>query len=199
MTGFDRIDAGARLIVDVKVGDAFSVTSLSDGTDIDQLVVRLDGKTLELQRRSGEAPDDQICSIITLSDLAGISIHSGVTATVAATTIDMLDLDVRSGSALDITGLTGGSIATKVRAGSNLTLAGSCDALTADAASGSNLDARDLTCKDIMAEAASGAAISVSGTDLVDATAANGSVITVNGTPATTNYREASGGTVRQM
>lgn len=50
-----------------------------------------------------------------------------------------------------------------------------------------------------MAEAASGAAISVSGTVRVDATAANGSLITVNGTPATTTYREASGGTVRQM
>ncbi len=199
MTGFDRIDAGAGLVVDVKVGDAFAVSALSEGTDLEQLVVRLDGQTLKLQRRSGAAPGDQISVLVTLPDLAGISIDSGVTATIAATALDTLDLELQSGSTLDITGLAGGNIATLVRAGSNLTMQGTCDALTADAASGSNLDAQDLACKDVTAEAASGSNIAVTGTDRVDASAANGSVITVHGAPATTNYREASGGTVRQM
>lgn len=178
LTGFEGVDASAGTHVMVKANPEFSVRAVGDTEAIDRLKVELDGKTLEIGRKSG------------------VQWGRGRKVTVYVTLPAIKAVGVSSGAHIEASGVEGGPVALDASSGGHAEVSGKCDALAANVSSGGHLSASELKCRTASADASSGGHAEIYVSESVDAEASSGGHVEVTGSPKNVNVDKSSGGQV---
>ncbi len=176
---FHAVDVAGPYVVEITQGAATSV--IADGT------ARGLGRT-RIYVANGVLHVRQRCTLFCGS--------RGRLARVTIVTPRLDAVEAVMGADVSARGLDVAALSADAAMGANLTLSGACGRLTADAAMGANLDARDLRCRAVRVDAAMGANVDVFASESVEADAAMGGVIEVDGRPATNRVARAMGGDV---
>lgn len=208
VTGFDRVDVGAGVEVDVSVGGDFAVTGTAERGDIANLEISRRGETLMITRDTDDGwpgwsildlldSDDRFYVMVSLPNLVAISSASGSNVTVTGATVALSDVSSASGSSLDVRDATLGQVKAEASSGSSLRLVGSCDRLRADASSGADLDADQLECTSVDITASSGSSLSAYASDTAEVDGSSGASMRITGGAAITAQSISSGASLR--
>lgn len=133
--------------VDVRIGSKFVVTAQGDPKVLEQLDIRLDGKTLKVGRknRSGWGGDDGAHAkiLVILPRLAEATV-AGSGAMRVDTTKGPFDAAVAGSGSLDVAAIVGGEVSVSIAGSGDLHLAGRADSLDVSIAGSGDLKAQDL-------------------------------------------------------
>ena len=169
LSGFDAIDVSGVYLLDVRVGEAFSVTTEATDRDTEWMKIEVEGDTLVLgmkedrRRRYNERETPGIRARVTLPRLTDLSIAGVASGSVVG--IDGGDLNVDSAGVTDIE------------------IKGRCDRLDMDMAGVGEIDAEGLQCRDVRAEVSGVGQLNVYARDSVDAEIGGMGQIDVFGKP----------------
>ena len=178
LTGFEGVSASAGTHVMIKTNPEYSIRAVGDPEAIDRLEIELDGKTLDIGRKSGVnwGRTGKVTVYVTLPDLKALAVSSGAHA--------------------EASGVADGPFALDGSSGGHAEVSGACDALAAGVSSGGHLDADELKCRTASADASSGGHLQIHVTESVNAEASSGGHIEVSGAPKNVNVDRSSGGHV---
>lgn len=178
LSGFTRIDASAGNEVTVTVGPNYSVDVSGPGAD--QVVTRISGQTLVIERPHGFH--------------WGPRRHSHVTVIMPR----VEGLTASSGADVTATGVEASNIALDSSSGADLRVSGRCQSFSADASSGADIYAQDLRCESGSVDASSGADARVFASGRLNVDASSGGGVIAYGNPGIGNIDLSSGGTLRR-
>ena len=161
LSGFDAVSASGKLQVEISQGAAHSVRL--DGPRASEVISRVRDGRLELEtpRTWFGLSNSRTHVRITMPSVRALSASAGAEMEARDMRADALALDSSSGAELTVTG--------------------TCGALSADASSGADLDARGLRCSTANVDSSSGADAYVQATELANVDASSGSDIYLTG------------------
>jgi len=181
LSGFTKVHSSAGTTVVVEVGGDYAVRAEGSAEALERLKVDVNGKTLEIGRKS--------------KFFGGWGSNNNVTVYVSLPAIE--GVGASSGSELNVTGIDASDFSASVSSGAEATLAGECGDIDASGSSGAVLDAEGLECSDVTVSVSSGAELSVFASDSVSASASSGGEVTVYGNPTQKSVNKSSGGSVK--
>jgi hypothetical protein len=192
LEGFDAIEVGGGINLNVREGTQFSVEVVSTGGDIDDIVTEINNDTLIIRHkdsmfgsRNRLAEETVNISLPALKSLSA----SGGSDVKGENTIsgDRLEINISGGSDLSIEAEVD-SLVIGASGGSDATLSGSVSQLRAQTSGGSDIRASGLIAKDADLTASGGSDIAITVTDRLTATASGGSDIRYSGDPGFTDF-----------
>lgn len=176
--GFNSVAAQGRYLVEVTMGDGYSVRV--DGAEADKVQTRVEGDTLQIREvnRGWFRGDRRINAIvrITMPRVEGLSSSRGVELRATNIRADELSLAVAMGSEMSISG--------------------SCRSLNVSASMGAEVNARELDCEDAQVSASMGADVDITARKSVSASASMGADIDVSGNPEQRSASASMGGDI---
>jgi hypothetical protein len=200
VSGFTKIDAQDRVMVEVTVGPAYSVEVT--GSDAERIRTRIvEGNRLRIMdaRRPwfGASPRLDATIRVTAPHIEGLAASRGAQVS-AALSGDCGDLSVVAamGGAAQVNGVACRSVDATAAMGAELRLAGACDALSVTASMGADVRAGDLQCRTVDASASMGGAIRAYASERYDASASMGGDIDIAGEPQRGDASSVMGGSV---
>ncbi|MDP3492012.1 MAG: DUF2807 domain-containing protein [Hyphomonadaceae bacterium] len=178
-TGFEKIDASAGVEVVVTQGNFDVKAESPDGSDLDRLIVEVQGKTLHIGRKQtmmnwGGGPRYRVT--VSAPAYSGFEVSSGASVDGSSLQLADVEIDVSSGASID--------------------LAGACKTLRVDISSGASFDGAGLKCDTANVDASSGAHVDAFAARAAEANASSGASVSFHGNPASLEKDESSGGSV---
>ncbi|GAB4534698.1 MAG: hypothetical protein Tsb0010_14890 [Parvularculaceae bacterium] len=181
LSGFNRINVGTAIDVEVAVGPDYSVIVREPDGNFERLEVEVENGELELRRRG--------------VDLFGSRNAPRYSATVTTPALERMI--VSTGSDARVRGVDSESFDIISSTGSDLVISGRCGVLTANVSTGADLDARGLECRIVDINLSTGADAEVFASERVDANISTGADLDVYGGPEDVNHNRSIGGSVR--
>lgn len=181
LSGFNRINVGAAIDIEVEVGPDYSVIVREPDGNFERLDVEVENGELELRRRG--------------VDLFGSRNAPRYSATVTTPALERMI--VSTGSDARVSGVDSESFDIISSTGSDLVISGRCGVLSANISTGADLNARALECRVVDINMSTGADADVFASERIDANISTGADLDVYGGPAEVNHNRSVGGSVR--
>lgn len=201
LAGFDAIEVGGGIDLDVRQGQEFVVEVEAEGDPAD-IITELRDKTLVIRHKSSRSffqwNDDDARVRVTLPALAALTASGGSDARAQGTFAgDNLKLVASGGSDLTIAVSTGALDAT-ASGGSDLRLSGSARSARIRSSGGSDLDASQLMVDEVEVDSSGGSDVMVAVRNSIVGSASGGSDIVYSGEPRTVDVDSSGGSDVRR-
>lgn len=197
---FNEISGATGLFLEIHQGDNYQVAVFSDEDDLDDLEIRNDNGTLQINYNADNwgwrntVPD--IKCVITVPSLEKLSLSSGAVAHLIDFKEDDLRIELNSAGSLYAKG-SFGNLRIELSSAAKAVLAGKADYLNADASSAAQLEAFDLLVNRANVDVSSAAKAEVNVEENLDADASSAGRINYKGSPDV-NSNNSSGGSVKR-
>jgi len=178
ISGFTGVEARAGSVVEVTVGEEFSV-EVTD-SDPENVVTKLSGSNLIVSPR-------------TRVSWWGMS-HSGPAPHVLVKMPKVEHLTASTAAEIDAKGIDAGEFELSASTGSSIDVSGVCKGLDASVSTGARIDADELVCETGKVEASTGGELRVHVSGKLDVDASSGGEIEASGNPQIGNLSLSSGG-----
>jgi hypothetical protein len=192
-SGFDEIVLAGSDNVTVRRGDSFSVVATGPAATLDNLVIRVDGDSLEIRRRRGSADSPAAMVTVTLPTLKELTVAGSGIADVDRIDGARADVTIAGSGSARIAAVAATRLDLTVAGSGSLTAAGRAERIDANIAGSGSIAAPTLTAAraDITVAGSGAAAFAVNGP--VDVTMLGAGNVTLTGGARCTTRNMGSG------
>jgi hypothetical protein len=201
LAGFDAIEVGGGIDLDVRQAAGFSVEVEAEG-DPAEIITELRDDTLVIRRKSSRSfffwNDDDARVHVTLPTLASLTASGGSDVTTQGNfASDNLNLVASGGSDLTIA-VAAGSLEATASGGSDVRLSGTARSARVRSSGGSDVNASQLTAEDVDVNSSGGSDVMIAVRNSIVGSASGGSDVIYSGEPRTVDVDASGGSDVRR-
>jgi hypothetical protein len=187
LTGFDRLDMGDALHVTVVQGAEFSIEITGDQRNLEDLVVKKVGGTLDMRYKNGwrfiRQRQYPTYVTVTMPEMLSADFSGAVTASVSGFETDIFHLSLSGASDCDLN-ITAGHIDFDLSGASDLAVVGSASTMRAALSGASRLSALEFPVQEADIDATGASTVKVNASQQLKVSASGASDVIFRGTPA---------------
>ena len=197
LENFDRLNIGGAFQVEVFQGDTFNVIVTGKEREVEDVEVRVQGNTLEVERKGFLNSSEDLGILITMPALESVQLHGATQATVSKFMTENLHIDL-SGAARVSVLVEAQELDVEISSAANLQLYGKTDFMQVDISGAAQLDAAELVARRIDMECGGASRARVNATEEINVDAGAAAQIEYTGN-ATVNIENDQRRNVRKF